>query len=261
MTGGGQFGELALVASYANEGKSQFLVNVIWNAVVNHRKNVVVYNGEMTPVQYKRRLICRHSHHPKFKLKGGLVYDDVKFGRLESPDKLHEVVKDFSENTDYGKLFIHNLGGDDHVFNIWQSIEALGTMRIDMVAVDYLALVPPYQKRHSRREELSETVRAFKRFAQGAYNGDGIYILCAYQMNRSGKDRAVEQGHYDLQALEETAEAEKAADSIIWLLQTDELEEVSEVKIGLMKSRDSAKLPEAFLYVDYSSSYMADVSG
>ena len=79
-------------------------------------------------------------------------------------------------------------------------------------------------------------------------------------MNRQGRDRAAEQGHYDLQALEETAEAEKASDSVIWLLSTDELEEANEVKIGMMKSRDSAKLPEAFLYADFASCYMADVS-
>ena len=263
LTGGGQFGEFALIASYTNEGKSQFLVNVAWNAVVNHRKNVIVYNGEMADEQYKRRLVCRHSHHPKFGIKGGLVYDDVKFGRLGEKEqvKLEEVKKDFSENPEYGKLFIHGLGSDDNALNIWQSVEALGTLRIDMVAVDYLGLVPAYQKRHSRREELSETIRAFKRFAQGAYNGDGIFVLAAYQMNRSGRDRAAEQGHYDLQALEETAEAEKASDVIIWLLQTEELEEASEVKIGVMKSRDSGKLPEAYLFADYATCYLADVTG
>ncbi|HDY68679.1 MAG TPA: hypothetical protein ENH85_12940 [Candidatus Scalindua sp.] len=262
LTGGGQFGELCLVESFANEGKSMFLVNVVWNAVVNHRKNVIVYNGEMTEKQYKRRLICRHSHHPKFELKGGLVYDDVKFGRLEASEKakLEEVARDFSKNPDYGKLFIHGLNKEDNAVNIWQSVEALGTLRADMVAVDYLALVPPYQKRHFRREELSETIRMFKNFAQNAFSGEGIFLLCAYQANRAGRERAAEQGYYDLQSLEESAEAEKASDVIVWLLQTPELEEQNEVKVGISKSRDSAKLTEAYLYAEYASCYLGNIS-
>lgn len=263
LTGGGQYGELALVAGYTNEGKSQFLVNVVWNAVVMQCKNVVVYNGEMMPKQYKRRLVCRHSHHPKFNISGGLSYDDIKFGRLDESQfkKLQDVVADLKNNEDYGKVHIHGISQSDYAASICSSVESLSSTRIDMVVVDYLGLVPPSPGvRRGRREEMSETVRQFKKYAQSAYDGEGVYVLAAFQTNRAGRERAEENGFYDLRALEETAEAEKAADTIVWMLRTLELEETNEVKCGVMKARDSARLAEFYLYTDFASCFLSDVS-
>lgn len=261
LIGGGQLGELSLVCAFAGEGKSMFIVNAVWNMVTKQGKNVAVFNGEMKSLQYKRRLITRHCHDPKFNIPGGLLYDDIKLGRLNEVQqkKLKQVSDDFYHNESYGQIFLHDIGPNETVSRMGNLVESIKGTKIDVVVIDYLSLVPPERSTGKRREELSETIRAAKRMAASLYSGSGVYLLAAYQTNRNGRMRAEEQGYYDLRALEESGEAEKASDTIIWLLRTQELEESNEVKVGVMKSRDSGKHEGVYMIGDYTTSLIADV--
>ncbi|GAH65203.1 unnamed protein product, partial [marine sediment metagenome] len=171
---------------------------------------------------------------------------------------LAKAIEDFKGNEAYGRATFHPIDTTDTIDAMRRSIEAMGANRPDILVIDYLGLVPGLH-RGTRREEMAATVRAAKRTAENIFNGEGILIWAAYQTNRAGHERALDLGYYDLHALEETAEAEKSTDVILWLLRTPECVENNELKVGIMKSRDSDRLQEDYLYCDFATCLVSNL--
>lgn len=263
LTHGAQAGELWLVAAWAGDGKTMALVNMAWHAAITQGLNVVMATAEMPVSQVRRRLVTRHSHHDKFGLPYGIRYDDIRNAELDDDDRdmFDDVLDDWKQG-EYGQLHVFQIphgAGLEFCINRLHQYEQL--FHVDAFYLDYLTLLRPPRYRRSEFEELGDLCKSAKQMALDFNRGAGLPIITAFQTNREGWRKAVQQGRYERGTLAGTSEAERSADFILWLLQTDDANAVSEILAGVAKYRDSGTIREFRLYQDFASSYMGAVRG
>lgn len=256
--GGLHPGELCLVVGYTSDGKTSLCVQLAWSAVVEQNKNVVFLTTETIRTQVRRRLIARHSCLPAFGLGDGLNSRDIKDGTLSAEDKARfsEVVLDFNNNPGYGHSYICQVPRGASMSYVESKLIRIGReMPVDLVIMDYLALLKPDRRRQTDREELSGTLKASKQISTTIYDGTGTPFVSPWQVSRTARAEAERLGYYTLNALSETAETSNSADNIISLLAPlDNESRRTKVKAQLMKHRDGAKANSIELSVDYATS-------
>ena len=251
-------GELVLIVGYTSDGKTSMCVQLAWSAAVEQCKNVLFLTTETVRQQVRRKLISRHSCLPMFGSGDGLNSRDIKFGSLSDDEKRHLVhaVQDLDTNTDYGKLYVAQVPRGASMSYVESKALRVGRdMHIDLVIMDYLALLKPDRKRTTVREELSETLKAAKQLSTTINDGKGVPFVSPWQVSRAARIDAEAKKSYTLAALSETAETSNSADTIISLLAPlDNQDRRTKVKGQLMKHRDGEKANSIELMVDYATS-------
>jgi replicative DNA helicase len=255
--GGLHRGALVLVVGYTSDGKTSLCVQLAWSAVVEQGKNVLFLTTETIRNQVRRRVIARHSCLSVFGSEG-LNSRDIKDGTLMASDRerFAEVVSDFDDNPAYGRLYIAQVPRGASMGYIESKAVRVGRqMHIDLVVMDYLALLKPERKRNTDREELSGILKAAKQMSTTLNDGEGVPFVSPWQVSRTARAEAEKLGYYTLNALSETAETSNSADDIISLLAPlDNQDRRAKVRAQLMKHRDGAKANSIELLVDYATS-------
>ncbi len=263
--GGIHSGELVLVVGYTSDGKTSMCVQLGWSAAVEQGKNVVFLTTETVRNQVRRRVIARHSCLPVFGAGDGLNSRDIKDGTLSADDKLRlaEVVRDFNANPGYGRFYICQVPRAASIAYIESKLIRLSRqMDIDLVIMDYLALLKPERKRTTDREELSGILKGSKQISTTIRDGLGVPFVSPWQVSRTARAEAERLGYYTLNALSETAETSNSADTIISLLAPlDNESPRTKVKAQLMKHRDGEKANSIELSVDYATSKFTGAHG
>lgn len=259
LTYGAQRGEFWLVAAYAGEGKTQSLTNMAYHAVMNGQ-NVVFFTLETLRDQVRRRFITRHGNHEKFGLNEGLRYSEIKGGRLgaeelEAFEKVAADLKAWKANG-YGRLEVAWQPRGSLVETLQARAEVYGSMfEVDLIVVDYAGLM-----RSSggglRQEQLVDILQSLKGLATGFNSGQGVPVISAYQTTRQKRDEARRTGRYTLDALAETAEAERSADLVLSLLMMED--DAREVTAQVLKYRDGRKITEWQIEADFDRALMRD---
>lgn len=254
-----QRGELDLFAAYAGEGKTTLSCQVAWHAAVVQHRNVVYMTTETLRPQVRRKLLARHSAHPQFALPDGIDTHDLKNGTVPEHmlPKLKEVVEDYTRNPVYGKLYVVQVPQAATVGRIDAKLRRIQRQfPIDLVIIDYLALLHSDRRRQSGREELTDIVKDAKVLAATFDDGRGVPIVSPWQFSRAGYDEALKTGFYTLRHLAETGEAEKSADIVVALLGKGDGVQMrhSELKCQCLKNRDGEKGEPLALDVDYALS-------
>jgi replicative DNA helicase len=233
-------------------------VQLAWSAVVQQNKNVLFLTTETIRSQVRRRIVARHSCLPIFGAGDGLNSRDIKDGTLsqQDRDRLGDVVRDFDDNPGYGRLYIAQVPRGASMGYIESKALRVGRqMHIDLVVMDYLALLKPERKRNTDREELSGILKAAKQMSTTLNDGEGVPFVSPWQVSRTARAEAEKLGYYTLNALSETAETSNSADDIISLLAPlDNQDRQTKVRAQLMKHRDGAKANSIELMVDYATS-------
>ncbi len=257
ITYGAQRGEFWLVAAYAGHGKSQTLTNMAWRAVVDGH-NVVYFTLETLRDQVARRFHTRHSHHPRFGVAEGLKYDDIKGGTLSEGDEklFKQVLFDLHSNDQYGRFEVIWTPRGTSPDQLKMKLDILQTQRpIDLVIVDYAGLMGPGRRVERRQEGLVEILQGLKGMATAHARGHGVPVISAYQTSRQKLEEARSSGGYTLDALAETAEAERSADLVLSLLRQHD--EDTDVHGQILKYRDGATA-EFYLATDFARSVVRD---
>lgn len=260
ITFGAQRGEFWLVAAYAGEGKTQLLTNIAYNAVMDG-KNVVFITLETLRDQVRRRFYTRHGSHPKFDRAEALDYSAMKSGSLsEGQEKtLQLVVEDLRDwqAQKYGRLEVDWLPRGSTPVDVQIRGDVYGSMfEVDLMLIDYAGLMDASRRTERRQEALVEVLQGLKGVATSHGNGQGVPVISAYQTSRHARDDARRSGGYSLDALAETAEAERSADLVWTLLKMED--ESREVKGQLLKYRDGTTLQEFYMDIDYARSLVTD---
>lgn len=256
--GGFQKGELVLAVGYSSDGKSSFCVQVAWSAAVEQGKNVVFLTTETLRSQIRRKIISRHSKMPQFDMPDGLNSWDLKSGTL--PDDLEakytEVTRDLTKNPEYGHLFIAQVPRAATLATLDQRLHRIQRrFDIDLVVMDYLALLQTGVRRNSMREELSALMKDAKLLAVNFNNGQGVPLVSPWQVNRDAREKAEQEGMYTSKALSETAEATNSSDVIVSLLApTDNTARYTDITMQILKSRDGVTANGMTVEVDYATS-------
>lgn len=257
-TGGINRGDLVLAAAYTSEGKTSLMVQLAWNAIVNQGRNVVVLTTETVRDQVRRRLIARHSCLEPFGC-GGLNSRDIKEGRLSADQEhaLSRVVADFSHNPGYGCAYIAQVPRAATMSYVESKLLRIQhTMPIDLVIMDYLALLRPDRRRQSEREELVGILKEAKQLTTSFNDGAGVPLVSPWQVGRLARAEAERVGYYSSSAITaETAEASNSPDLIVSLLAPlDSESRVVSLKMQILKARDAEKVSPLDVSVDYATS-------
>ncbi len=259
--GGVRPGELALIAGYTSEGKTSLVVQLAWNAAVTGH-NVVVLTTETLRSQVRRRIISRHSCVEEFGIVAGstvgLNSKHVKDGTLTERQKaqLSAVVSDFTRNPGYGSCYIVQVPRQASISYIEAKLVRIQRqLDIQLVIMDYLALLKPDRKRQSDREELGNILKEAKQLATTFNDGAGVPFISPWQVNRTNREIAERTGCYTAQALSETAEASNSPDVIVTLLAPlDNDKRICPIRMQILKARDAEKANNIEISVDYATS-------
>ena len=254
-----QRGEVVMLAGASGDGKTSLLVQLAWNAAIMQGKNVVFYTTETLRDQVRDRLIARHSRHPKFGLHRGINSADIRNACI--PEDLEEafaaVVDDFEKGEGYGKLWVKQVPRGAGLNYIEQSLSSLERkFQVDLVGMDYVALLAPERKRGSTREELAQTMKDTKQVATGHAGGRGVPFVTPWQVTRSAREMAADRGMYVDGSLSETAESVNSADVIVSMLAPiDNTEATCAVHMQILKNRSGPSANNINVLVDYSTSH------
>jgi replicative DNA helicase len=258
-TNGVQPGELALIAAYTNEGKSQLLAQLAWDACVNQGRNVFFATSETVRDTTMRRILARHSRLPQFGYPQGLNAKAIQNATLTSDqrDVYHAVVQDFTSNSNIALCHISQLPRGATMNLLDQRVSRVNrTHRVDLVAIDYLQLLKAQTKRGTEREEYNEILRDTKVWAPAFDKGRGIAVVSPWQMGREPYKAALLSNGYTLASLSDTSEAEKTPDLIVSLLRPNPT--AQEAVVQILKARDGPIMSSSLVHLDYRCSYIGE---
>lgn len=260
--GGLQPGELDLLVGYSASGKTSLACGQLaWSAAVEQGLNVVIATTETLRVQVRRKILARHSRLPKFGLENGLNSRHIKDGSLEPDEErvLREVIADFSTGN-YGKLYIAQVPRGAGISTLEaRLLRVRRQFPVDLLVIDYLALLRSERRRESDREELGSIIKAAKQLATTFDDGRGVPVISPWQVNRSSKEAAAKAGMYTTAALAETAEATNSSDVIVSLLEPeDNTSRFADLRAQVLKNRDGETHNSIPLMVDYATSMFRD---
>lgn len=259
VTAGYQNGELILIVAYTGEGKSQYVTQTAWQAAVKQGRNVFFATTETIRPTVRRRILARHSREPQFSMPGGLNSKDIKNGTL-TPDQeqvLEDVIDDLTNNPTYGKLYIAQIPrGGSLAFLEARMIRQQANWNIDLVVMDYLALLRPENRWDSRVAALTDLIVEAKQIAASFDDGRGVPFISPWAMQQGAYREAQRVGEYTLASLSDTSEAEKSADQIMSILSL--ADQPNQVKCQFLKNRDGETPPPFALEVDFRCAYLGE---
>lgn len=266
--------ELWLHAAFTGGMKSTFALNWAYNQAVYYKFSTCFFSLEMPYKQCRRILYAMHSGHEKFdkfrpKGKGDEVtVQRIQFGELSKKARKFMkdyVVPDFNDpENKYGSIHIEVADPDKEaikVADIRSRAETLFAKKpFHMVFVDHALLIAPRKWVASTTERLNEVLRDCKRMAMNFNRGEGMAVVCLFQISREGYKMAMKRGdkdpekrgEYDLTNLSYANEAERSSDIVTATWIDDDLKKESLVKFQCMKTRDHAPFDRFIASVDWN---------
>jgi hypothetical protein len=127
---------------------------------------------------------------------------------------------------------------------------------IGLGIIDYLALLRSDRQRGNEREEFNDILRSCKTFATSFNEGRGVPVISPWQIRRESYREAIGTGAYSLNALADTAEAERSSDQIMSFLSMQE--KPNETTFQILKLRDGEVPPSITLETDFRNAYIGD---
>lgn len=255
--GGLQRGDLVMVAGYSSDGKSSLCVQLSWSAAVEQGKNVVIFTTETLRDQIRRKLIARHSKLPQFGLLEGLNTRDIKAGTLtpEQEESYKQVAHDLSNNKAYGHIYIVQVPRGATLSSIEQKMYRLQKkFPIDLVVMDYVALLSSTAKYGTVRETLSGILKECKQISTTFNDGQGVPFVSPWQVSRAARENAEKVGNYTSAALSETAEATNSPDVIISAFApVDNTNRYTDINMQVLKNRDGETASNIVVHADYAT--------
>jgi replicative DNA helicase len=258
-SGGFQPGELILVCAYTGEGKSMLSTQIAWHACYQQGKNVFFATSETIRPQVMRRLHARHSRLPQFGFPEGLNSSKIKNGTLTQQEEsvYQAVLDDIESNKTYGKMYIAQIPQRSTLGFLEARLSRQSQLwDVDLVIIDYLALLKPDQKRQVAREELNDILKDCKSMAVSHAEGRGVPVISPWAMSQSAYREALNSGVYGLANLADTSEAEKSSDEIWSMLRFPNMKD--EVKMQSLKMRDGDPPASFTLETAYHCAYLGE---
>lgn len=247
-------GELALVMGFVSHMKSTFVLNWLYRAAINQRKNVAIASLEMSIETLRMLIYVMHSRHAKFEREpchAKIDFDKVRLGTLSAREEqfFRLVCEDLSNSQEYGEIYYKEPQNESvTIADLQRWAEAKDRIKpLDLMVIDYLGLLDP-EKHMSGMEQgsnLNRVIRQAKQLATNFGGGRGIPVLSPFQANREGlKDAEKNGGKYRLTALSLANEAERSSDYVYYVYLDDQLRAQDALRFGNLKARNAAVVTE-----------------
>lgn len=260
--GGLRRGELCMVVGNSTSGKTSLCVSIAWHACVIQARNVVFFTAETLRGELTGRLLARHSRHPKFaaEIPAGLDSLKIRAGTLGPEEQAwyHEVARDFTSGPNYGRCYVAQMPYGETLGSLFSRLNRIGRLfQPDLVIIDYLQLVKADRRRDAAHEEAGGLLQAAKQFAPAFGGGLGVPVISPWQVNRSGRERALsrDRGFYTNLDLAATAEAFNTPDVVLTLVDPERVENqrAAQLKGELIKNRNGPRGAPVRLTADYAT--------
>lgn len=219
LDGGIRRGEVFVLAARPSVGKSAMALQIILNvAYAGHP--VALWSLEMRPKQWMRRALAAESGIHPSALRTGTVPEHQLQAFIDASQRLHALPLHFA------------VGETDP--ETWRMEAMRQAMHHDvrLMVIDYLQLMDPPRNAYSRENEVAQTSKAIKQFANTA----GVAVLLLAQLNRDAEGRVPTK-----RDLRESGSIEQDADEIFFLHRDMEPETNTLLDTGLgilAKNRD-----------------------
>lgn len=261
--GGFKKKELYIVAGFTGHMKSKTTMNWVYNQAIFGGMSTAYFSLEMHYTQCRYIIYAFHTMHPKFREKRmalgiqtqqnpdvGIDPVKIREAKLSADEKefLKEVIIDLQEGVEngvYGAIHFEVADPDSLDFTVEDlraKAETLAQQHvIHNLVVDHALLMSSRKWVSSTTERLNEVIRDLKKLAMGFNRGQGIPIICLFQINREGfKAAEKNNGSYNLTHLSYANEAERSADVVIATWYNDDMREKGMIQYQCLKSRDQA---------------------
>lgn len=219
LDGGLHNGNLIEVANRPGGGKTAFLTQVAAHAALEQGKRVAIFSMEMSQHEINRRIISQQLEIGNRALKTGRLDED-----------------EWRKFRNAGHLRAMDITVDDTPALTPEQLAAkvdllINSTGLDLICVDYLALMTSTMRFNKRHEEIDYFARELKRIAR-TYN---IPVLVANQMNRNieGRGKETEPVLADL-----NEGGEKDADIVIFIHHVKEGDVIESSHLKVAKHRD-----------------------
>jgi replicative DNA helicase len=210
LLGGLQKSDLLIVAGRPGMGKTGFLLGVLRNAALLHKKHVAMFSMEMSNEQLLQRLIAMDTRIDTQRLRSGRLNDnewDIFFQALETYDQATIFLDDTPAIT---PLSLRTKCRRLHL-----------EYGLDLVIVDYLQLMSGDGRNDNRVQEVSNISRNMKVLAREL----NVPVLTAAQLSRAVEHRPDKKPQ--LSDLRESGSLEQDAD-IVMFIHRNPLSEIEE---------------------------------
>lgn len=227
LDGGLGLGEMGLILSPTNKGKSMSLVNKIVGAAgYPARVNVAVFTHEMKPEIYAKRIGARIIF--RFPTRG----DDL--------DEYEAEVTHAARLLLPGKIRIIGGAARMSTHQIEDHLERLHTegFKVGLIVDDYIDKIIPIARRNDKRHELSDLAEWFRSLC-GQWNVPG---WTASQVTRGSYTKEI----ITLSDIAEDIGKANIADVIMALCQTPEEDKKDRCRLFMAKVRDGARAGAMF---------------
>jgi replicative DNA helicase len=224
VLGGIDPGELAIVAAATGVGKSALVVQLAYHAAFEQRLNVYFATSETLRRTVRNRLVARHSRSPKFaearaEADAPLGLDSFQLSRgllSDSHERFLKIVAaDFAGECE-GMLYVAQTPQKFTVPSIASQVDVLSRKTpVDLVVIDYLALLASTQRHRARNEAFAQNLWEAKTLAVDFAHGRGVGVVTPWQISRTGQEKQSRTGSVDLLDLGETTQTENTADTVI----------------------------------------------
>ena len=217
--------DLILVAARPGMGKTAFALNIALNAAKACKKDVVVFQLEMSKDQLASRFLASEALIESQKLKTGNLGEDdwIKIARATNAlAKTRIYVDDNPAIT---------------VAEIKAKCRRLGD-GLGLIVIDYLQLMQSGKRNDNRTQEVAEISRSLKIMAKEL----NVPVVCLSQLSRAAEQRADKKPM--LSDLRESGAIEQDADIVMFIYRDDYYNDESEHKnvaeIIIAKNRHGA---------------------
>lgn len=271
--GGARRKEMWIHTAFTGGLKSTLALNWMYNQSVFFKNDSMYVSLEMPYAQCRRILHVMHSFHPKFNevrcelgmqqvtsIPKGLHYKKVRDGLLDEKEEhfyKEYVLKDLANpDNEYGAMEVHEADPNKSRFvveDIRQKAERVYTEHpIQTLFVDHAGLLHAKRSHSNFSESQNEVLRDLKRLASGFNQGQGIGVVCLFQINRDGYRQALKnEGKYNLTNLAYANEAEKSADIVTAGWVDEDLRKMNRLMVQCLKARDDKPFDDFYLRVEW----------
>lgn len=208
-------GQMVIVAARPAMGKSSFALDIARHAALRENKSVLIFSLEMSAVELGTRALAAEAYVELQSMKTPGTLTDADWRALQEASQNYGT-KPFGID-DQASITLPQIRSKARR---WQRANGL-----DLIVIDYLQLITPANRSHSREQEVAEMSRNIKLLAKEL--NVPIIVLC--QVNRAAEQRADKKPM--LSDLRESGSLEQDADLVI-LLHREEVYDQETPRVG-----------------------------
>lgn len=279
VTGSLSPGSTTIVGGFAGSGKTQFVLNMLYQNAVSGKRNCTILTLEMSKDEYILYLLSRHSRNPMWNhipyaridkqllLSGNLSEEQERFVK-------DTLAPDLFENPERGKIVI--LGEEDipimtpdgikHA--VWQACPDTHMFFLDYTNV-FKAFQLPFKGYEDPKERVNYFIKRLDLMARSFYRRN-IHVVMVSQLNREGYKQYLKDLSTDLKksstsrgyneaAFKDANENEASAWYLVSLFSNEDMMERGIIDCQLLKHRGGAKLSTPFpLHIEPQYAYVGN---